>query len=460
MKQRFFDFDNSHETESLPTEQMAPNAGPKVPSRVRIRTRYHEDEIFVETSGDIWQHSRYCSIKWRKCQFDGPLLAVFRHFIWYRLSSCSPKTAESDFINVVSIQDFINKYSFPWSLSAAKEILTLCTSNRSAFFSFRLFYRWSALKGIPGFSSEIASSLDDLASPYFDPYLSVKSRSQVLTPTEEILLLRAIDELGTDDDYFSFQDNVISHLSWELGCRPEQIAGIEHGHYSETVGPNGSTYYDLKIIRLKQGNYSSSYRKRVISERVALKIKKLILLKEAYWQKTSQPETPLFLTMAGRRIKTDTVRLAIAGTFEYAVAKSGTSTLLRHNMAQKLADQGTPGDLISDLLDHTTKIAARHYVAATPEIGRIKTRALGKNETYKELMGLMTGTPINSKDVKDGHAVVKGVVATRYIGNIGACGLDTDTHCDKNPIYSCYSCRKFHPFINGDHDEVVSAVMV
>jgi hypothetical protein len=42
------------------------------------------------------------------------------------------------------------------------------------------------------------------------------------------------------------------------------------------------------------------------------------------------------------------------------------------------------------MLDHTTKIAARHYVAATPAIAKIKARALGKNATYKELMSLMT----------------------------------------------------------------------
>ncbi|WP_076591365.1 hypothetical protein [Herminiimonas arsenitoxidans] len=127
-------------------------------------------------------------------------------------------------------------------------------------------------------------------------------------------------------------------------------------------------------------------------------------------------------------------------------------------MAQKLADQGTPGDLISDMLDHTTKVAARHYVAATPAIAKIKARALGKNSTYKELMNLMTGTPIYRNDVKDQRSVIKGVVAARYIGNIGKCGLDADTACEKNPIYSCYTCRKFHPFINGQHADVASAL--
>lgn len=458
LKQRFFDFNNSPELETPTTKQSMLDVGAMIPSRVRIRTRYHEDEIFVDTSKEIWKHSRYCSIDWAKCKFEGSVLTAFKQFIWYRLSSCSPTTAQINFERIIQIQDFITQISFPWTLASAKEILTFSEFERTAFLSFRLFYRWAAWKSLAGFSSEIATSLDDVAAPFYDTYLSVKNRSQVLSPTEEVLLLSAIDELSYDKDYLSFQDNVIAHLSWELGCRPEQVAGIEHAHFTSTARPNGSAYYDLKIIRLKQSNYTSSYRKRVISERLASKINELILLKEAYWQEPSLPDAPLFQTMSKQRLKAGAVRLAIAGVFEHAGTRPGNSTLLRHNMAQKLADQGTPGDLISDMLDHTTKTAARHYVAATPEIGRIKTRALGQNETYRELIGLMTGTPIRREDVKDRNAVVKGVVATRYIGNIGACGLDTDTHCDKNPIYSCYSCRKFHPFINGNHGEVVSAL--
>lgn len=164
------------------------------------------------------------------------------------------------------------------------------------------------------------------------------------------------------------------------------------------------------------------------------------------------------MTPKGNRIKSYTVFYAIADVFNQAGILGGNSTLLRHNMAQKLADQGTPGDLISDLLDHSTKVAAGHYVAATPEIGRIKARALGRNSTYIDLMAQLTGSPINRAVITDARQIVKGVIATQYIGNIGACGLDPNTACEKNPIYSCYTCKKFHPFINGDHADVVQAL--
>jgi hypothetical protein len=313
------------------------------------------------------------------------------------------------------------------------------------------------MKELTGYSSEISSSLDDLASPEYEIYRSVKFRENVLSPAHEVQLMETISAFAFEDDFFSFQDNVISHLSWELGCRAEQITGIDHNHFTEIKGPNASNFYHIKLIRMKQRSYTSSYRNRVISEKLALKIRRLIHIKTTLFGEPIA-DHPLFITSSRKRMKNSSVRLAILSAFEQAGLEGGTNTLLRHNMAQKLADQGTPGDLISDMLDHTTKIAARYYVAATPEIGRIKSRALGKNSTYVELMALMTGSPISHDQIKDKRQIVKGVVATRYIGNIGICGLDIDTPCNKNPIYSCYTCRKFNPFIDGDHGEVIDAL--
>ena len=285
----------------------------------------------------------------------------------------------------------------------------------------------------------------------------MKIRENVFSAWEESAFISALDEAIDDSDYFALRDNVIAHLNWELGLRAAQVTGVEETHLNETMGPGGTNYYHLAVIRLKQRTFQSSYRNRVVSQQLAEKIKKLILLKAGYFEQ-APAERPIFVTMRNKRISAVDVREAIIHMCERASIHPGDSTFLRHNMAQKLADQGTPGDLISDMLDHTTKVAARHYVAATPAIAKIKARALGKNATYKELMSLMTGELIHRNEAVDPNKIVHGVVATRYIGNIGVCGLDADTSCQKNPIYSCYTCRKFNPFIDGEHAAVVDAL--
>lgn len=449
MRQSFLNYDQLPSIDSLDDEIVLV----EIPKKVRIRTRHVEDEIFVDTSTNVWRHERYCLIDWNKCILNENVKNAFRQFIWYRLSSVSPITAEINFNSILPIQKFLNSLTFPWSKNECLTILAFCNIYRVAFLSFRLFYRWAALKQISGFSLDVSSCLDEASAPEYEPYQSVKLRKNILEAADEIKLLEALDDISFDTDYFSFQDNVIAHLSWELGCRPEQVAGIELEQFSEVIGPNGAIFFHIKLIRLKQRSYTSFYRNRVISEQLAIKIQHLIYIRKNWFKSTA-----LFVTPKGNRIKSYTVFYAIADVFNQAGILGGNSTLLRHNMAQKLADQGTPGDLISDLLDHSTKVAAGHYVAATPEIGRIKARALGRNSTYIDLMAQLTGSPINRAVITDARQIVKGVIATQYIGNIGACGLDPNTACEKNPIYSCYTCKKFHPFINGDHADVVQAL--
>lgn len=452
MKQRFIEILG---TDTLDAESTSSSIG--VPPKVRIRTRFAEDSIFVDTSGDQWLHERYCAIDWRKCRLDPRVEDAMRRFIWYRLASNSPSTANGNFNLLMSNQEVLERHTFPWSVEACAAILGAFQSHRDAFLAFRIFYRWAALKKIAGFTREISSFLDDFAAPDYDTYRSVKFRENVFSAAEESAFISALEDTVDESNYFTLRDNVMVHLNWELGLRTQQVTGVEERHLKEMAGPGGVRYFHLTLIRLKQRTYQSSYRNRVVSERLAKKLQKLIFLKADHFGQ--QPvERPVFVDIRNRRVSPGMVRNAIVQMCEKAQLDPGSSTFLRHNMAQKLADQGTPGDLISDMLDHTTKVAARHYVAATPAIAKIKARALGKNATYKELMSLMTGALISRKDAGDPAKIVRGVVATRYIGNIGTCGLDTDTACAKNPIYSCYTCRKFHPFIDGEHGNVVAAL--
>ncbi|WP_258198006.1 hypothetical protein [Pseudomonas capeferrum] len=50
------------------------------------------------------------------------------------------------------------------------------------------------------------------------------------------------------------------------------------------------------------------------------------------------------------------------------------------------------------------------------------------------------------------------MIDTQYIGDIGACALPVHTHCPYNPVYACYTCKKFHPFADGHHEQVKEAL--
>lgn len=116
--------------------------------------------------------------------------------------------------------------------------------------------------------------------------------------------------------------------------------------------------------------------------------------------------------------------------------------LLRHHLGQGLADQGTPSDMIAEMLGHNSTVAARAYVTATPNIARIKEKALGKSPAYQRVMrSLLTGKVVQRRDTVAERAI-RGVIDTQYIGDIGACALPVHTHCPYNPVYACYTCKQ------------------
>lgn len=170
MKQNFFNnIDSSAQlnSHSIKTEN---GIALKLPEKVRIRTRYIEDDIFVNTSVDVWKHQRYCRMDWRKCILQEPIFGAFRQYIWHRLSEAAPRTAQIDFNCIIALQDSLNINSFPWSESACKSILVKSEKKRNEFLSFRLFYRWAAKNGFTGFSLEISSLIDDIACPKSEGY--------------------------------------------------------------------------------------------------------------------------------------------------------------------------------------------------------------------------------------------------------------------------------------------------
>jgi hypothetical protein len=133
--------------------------------------------------------------------------------------------------------------------------------------------------------------------------------------------------------------------------------------------------------------------------------------------------------------------------------------MLRHNMAQRLADMGAPAAAIAEALDHANLHTVDVYVRSKPDVAVLKTRALGKSSAYREVLNWLNGrTPIPRSEADPGGAV-QGMVADRYIGNIGVCGLPKDRHCPYNPVYSCYGCSQFTPFIDGEHEAVADAMV-
>ncbi|UNM97113.1 site-specific integrase [Ignatzschineria rhizosphaerae] len=122
----------------------------------------------------------------------------------------------------------------------------------------------------------------------------------------------------------------------------------------------------------------------------------------------------------------------------------------RHNVGHSLAMSGASADEIAYMLGHNSTVVARHYISATPEIAILKQKALGENNAYLDMMGLIMTGDITTED-KWTTEKVSGSIALSLVTGIGGCGAES---CHFIPVRACYGCSNFYPFRDADHNHV------
>ncbi|WP_256249845.1 tyrosine-type recombinase/integrase [Pseudomonas sp. NBRC 111124] len=321
-----------------------------------------------------------------------------------------------------------------------------------------MVYRWAVDRRIKGFESDTYLKIKGIKSERIDPYARIFLSQSGLEIDEEIRLLKRIDREISPDYWEELQFNIVLHLGFELAPRSIQFHSLDIADFEFIKSAGHEKYYTLWLPMAKKvGQRRPERRPRKITTRLGEKISRHV---EEVQKRFGPDCKPLFVSRRGKRLSVQKIRLGL----KYELLEAGVekpnqvSMLLRHHLGQGLADQGTPADLIADLLGHNSTVAARAYVTATPNIARIKEKALGKSPSYQRIMrSLLTGDVSQRSDTAP-ESAIRGVIDTQYIGDIGACSLPVHTHCPYNPIYACYTCKKFHPFADGRHEEVREAL--
>ncbi|HGW5372927.1 TPA: tyrosine-type recombinase/integrase [Pseudomonas aeruginosa] len=271
-------------------------------------------------------------------------------------------------------------------------------------------------------------------------------------------MLKRIGREVSVEDWEDFQTNIVLHLGFELAPRSIQFHSLDMADFEVVETSVHDKYYTLWLPMAKKvGQRRPERRPRKITIQLGEKIEQHISELERRFGGACEA---LFVSSSGTRLTVERIGHGLKHELREAGIErpNQVSMLLRHHLGQGLADQGTPADMIAELLGHNSTVAARAYVTATPNIARIKEKALGKSPAYQRIMrSLLTGEIVQRRDIP-AEQEVRGVVDMQYIGDIGACALPAHTHCPYNPVYACYTCRKFHPFADGRHEQVKEAL--
>lgn len=401
-------------------------------------------------SDELWKwplQGRIYKLDWGKFNFSNPLKELLKGYIFYRLQNKSPYTVVSMDIRFIRyVSKCIELCDIPWSKTMLVYHLGIY---KDIFYSLKLFYKWCLIQNIKSFTKEIFEIICDFKSSKKTPYQSTFLRQNYIEDSKINIIISKLNKPLDFTKVFDLQIRILIRLCFEIAPRPSQIYILNSEDLK--IFKNESIYYSITLPMVKKISLKKyDKRTRAISSKLGFEISQLISINK----ELGSISDALFINLkTKKRYSSNKIgSLIIQGLKDIEL----TSTALRHNLAQSLADQGASAEIIADIMGHNSTIPARAYIAATPKIAEIKTRALGKNNNYIDIMKMFTtGKIVNKSDIEK-EKWVKGIAGMQYIGEIGACTLNNV--CPKNPVYSCYTCDKFNPFKDGEHNKVLKGL--
>ncbi|MEB0048784.1 MULTISPECIES: tyrosine-type recombinase/integrase [unclassified Pseudomonas] len=433
------------------------------PAQVAIRTRTTDQPRYVDTRMPVWtwyDGGLAMKIDWAALQLNSELIEIGKGFMAYALEKYAPRTAVmfADTLRFLSSTNLAT--GLPWDTHQLVTALEKLKKTRAVLIGFRRFYRWAMDRGINGFDPITYLKIKDVKSDRVDPYARIFLSQSGLDLDEEVRLLKRIEREVSPISWEEAQFNIVLHLGFELAPRSIQFHSLDIADFEFIESADHERYYTLWLPMAKKvGQRRPERRPRKVTSRLGEKISRHI---SEIQRQFGSDCGPLFVSPNGKRLSVNEIGIGLKHELrEAGIDKPNQVTiLLRHHLGQGLADQGTPADMIAELLGHNSTVAARAYVTATPNIARIKEKALGKSPAYQRIMrSLLTGEVVQRRDTVAERAI-RGVIDTQYIGDIGACALPVHTHCPYNPVYACYTCKKFHPFADGRHEQVKEALQL
>ncbi|MBA4078080.1 MAG: site-specific integrase [Cyanobacteria bacterium PR.023] len=311
--------------------------------------------------------------------------------------------------------------------------------------------------GVGRWEQELRSFVSSLPSPKLDIYKSVRQQECFLPMSHQSLIIDYLDELTfqvkstTAHDVTRLRAACLLILCHQFGFRPGQIARIR----TSDIRTYSSEVFHFAIPLGKQ---RGSEKMRLITRRIKADWAPIFLAYvDAVLQAGINSKTPAHLFF---RMTPSEVSLSIIDLAEKITGERWTPTDFRHSAAQRLADAGISHVSLSEFMGHTTTQVATVYYDASPAQAQLINQALALSPIYANVATVAKTQFIDKvallKLPQSHH--IGGVPHGIPIAGIGGCSMGQSI-CTKNPVLSCYTCRKFLPLSDAEiHESVVASL--
>ncbi|MEM0674892.1 site-specific integrase [Dickeya oryzae] len=436
----------------------------RIPLEIHLKSADIFDDKYITSEDNDWIFDYSGNRLYIHFKKDKNSKRLLKYILFHYASTRSPASLYRVYQAWSDVIDHCNTQS-AFNFQIIKNYLE-CKSIHSTYFFFIIF----GLKVLCTKDIEDYEDLEFIARPHSNGWGVYQEIDNVLDPLEKSMISKSLFEMGSDiRDGKLYQlkvlrDAAILGLTYVTGARPVQLAklAVRDFRIDTRSLDTGLIRYSILLPYAKQ--------RRVTTERLFLAIPPeiggLIL---HYIERTQlEPDDKLFETgCSAPEFVSSAINRAILNfsppDYQAAVASGEaaepiiTPTDLRHNVGHSLAMQGASAEEIAHILGHSSLVAAKHYVLATPALALIRAKALGVNPVWKNMVAMMLTGKLTSAQEWLGYRVT-GVVGDQLHYDIGGCSR-TDGKCPFCEVRCCYGCLYYRPFTDGDHRAVLDSVI-
>lgn len=451
---------------SLSPEQVAFIGGLVLPKRVSIQTDSNFDSVTSDTDGDKWRFV----IGGRKETFnfsditDLSIKKLAKYCIVFLINS-GKLIRQSEFELIKSACNF-KSFSFDGFKNK------LCSSKLLEqplyYFATKGLLRLLCRLNFPEFSIENLENFVLIPTPNTsNSFLKYQDLENAFPSSLKGLIARSIVSASKNRVILSIDeitDFTLFGLSYYTGMRPIQFAKITPGDFKQDTSNDKSGLYRYSL------NMPYAKQTKITNNKVKIALPaELGLLIDEYINRANLKPGDRFIPIDEKvidflnNVLQRTLLIIQPKEVQEKVAKNEillprlTTYDFRHNVGHSLALAGASADEIAYMLGHSSLIAASYYISATPELAMLKSKALGNNPVWQNMVNLLL-TGYSVENTAWSKRTVSGSLGGQLHIKIGGCERPGE-QCHLAKVRSCYGCFYFRPFIDlNKHYTVLRAV--
>jgi len=449
---------------NLPAEEaVALPAEPRLPSLIRYYDDFHDKVRTISNldSSDVWLvHADGQESRLQFSSVPNACRTLLKHIVVDLFDRCDPSTVvvyasklfdRGDHLAVASVSTPADFAAYWNERIRPAETNMTATALRSSVHSM-------CNLSVGHWRPEFRDFVRTLRSPRVDIYKTVRTRECFVPLDQQSIIIEYFDEmkesLEQDAQSISFIDlrnACILLMSHQHGLRPGSIARIKI--QDVRIHESGSVHVSIPLIKLRGNDSLRRVTRRIKHDWAGLYVA-LLSQRQPGPASTGHSNDHLFqLTPAS-------VASVIRNLTAELLGEAWSPTDLRHTAAQRLADVGASHISLSEFLGHTTTLTANVYFDGSLTQAERINEALSLSPIYTEIAQVARTKTISRDELKklpptnQIGAVPHGIP----ISGIGSCSIGQSL-CAKNPVLSCYTCRRFLPVSDHRvHEDVVESL--